>query len=175
MTAEVGPVLDLGQYLTTPEVSVFQVCPSGLVVDETIVYSGKLSISTALSVSGEGGLLGVLGNATTRLSFDLSITNEGTFAFFSSSYMGSSTPSMSYSFYETGSSPLPSSTPAMLSGDMLTASISYENASLSNVATLNLDLSFSFDFSSYASTFETDIYNNLGDNPMAFSLLLKLK
>lgn len=82
---------------------------------------------------------------------------------------------MSYSFYETGSSPSPSSTPAMLSGDMLTASISYENASLSNVATLNLDLSFSFDFSSYASTFETDIYNNLGNNPMAFSLLLKLK
>lgn len=175
VAAEVGNVIDLRNYLSTPTVDVFQVCPSGLVVDETIVFTGTLSIATTLTLSGENGFLGVLDENATSFGFDLSITSTGTFNFFVAAYMGSSTPSISYSFFEPDTTPAYSSASATLSGDMLTASIAYENASLSSLSSLNLSLSLSFDFSSYKNSFQTDVYDKLGDNPMAFDLALKLK
>lgn len=51
----VGDVVNLSEYISTPTINAFEVCPTGIVVDETICYAGEINIKTDLSL--KNGLL----------------------------------------------------------------------------------------------------------------------
>lgn len=162
----VGDVVNLSEYISTPTINAFEVCPTGIVVDETICYVGEINIKTNLLL--KNGLLLKRTDIKDSLNLNIEIRNKGTFNFFSKEYMGSLNPNAKYSFYIEKETPTYLNTTCSINGDLIDSSISYANNSLQNIETISIILIYRFDFSNYKSNFETQIYNNLGEAPLSF-------
>lgn len=82
--------------------------------------------------------------------------------------MGSLNPNLKYSFYIEKETPTYQNSVSTINDNLIGSSISYSNNSLQNINTISISLVYEFDFSNYKSNFETQIYNNLGENPLSF-------
>lgn len=168
----VGNVVNLSEYISTPTINVFEVCPTGIVVDETICYAGEINIKTDLSL--KNGLLSKRTDIKNSLNLKIEIRNNGTFNFFSKEYMGSFNPNLKYSFYIENETPIYQNSVSTINDNLINSSITYSNNSLQNINAISISLVYTFDFSNYKSNFETQIYNNLGENPLSFDLSVEV-
>lgn len=168
----VGDVVNLSEYISTPTINAFEVCPTGIVVDETICYAGEINIKTDLSL--KNGLLKKRTDIKDSLNLNIEIKNKGTFNFFSKEYMGSLNPNLKYSFYIESDTPTYQNSISTINDNLIDSSITYSNNSLQNINIISISLVYAFDFSNYKSNFETQIYNNLGENPLSFDFSVEV-
>lgn len=169
---DVGVVVNLSEYISTPTINAFEVCPIGIVVDETICYAGEINIKTDLLL--KNGLLKKRKDIKDLLSLNIEITNNGTFNFFSKEYMGSLTPNLRYSFYVGSETPTYLNSRCNINDKLINSTISYTNSSLQDIETISINIVYSFDFSNYKTNFKTQIYDNLGDSPLSFDLSVEV-
>lgn len=169
----VGNVVDMKDYLSVEEISHFDVCPTGILANETISFQGQIAIT--MSVSLKHGLLPQRPDLTDALRVNIDIANEGTFNFFSPFYLGSSTPSAQFSFYAPGETPVYSTVNASIEGDVVHAELLYANVALQEMEKAMFTIIYSFDFSTYKNEFQTKVYDRLGENPLAFRLFVEVK
>lgn len=169
---EVGNIINLGEYFSEPEINTFEVCPTGLVVDETICYKGEISLKTNILL--KNGLLSKLNNITETVNLSIKIVNKGTFNFFSNLYMGSLNPNIKYSFFEIGNSPNYLDASASINNYLIKTDISYSNSSLQTIESVSMSLIYYFDFSNYKDNFQKQIYDNLGNDPLSFDLNIEV-
>ena len=173
LNIEIGNFVNLSTYLTTPVVEYFEVCPTGLVVDETIVYAGNIVINTNLKL--KDGLLSNYDNSCTNFDFRFILITNGTFNYFTSDYMGSITPGVDYSFYLDGYDPIYTTTISNINNNIIESQLSLSNDSLQTINNINLSIVYKFDFTMYKSNFNTSIYENLGNNPLSFMINMEIQ
>lgn len=166
---DVGDVLDYSQYVSIdPSVNMFKVARSGLVQNDTIVYKGTASFD--FSVKMKEGIC-TIAPSLESIGFNVLLEDDGTFGLISNTYLGSS-PSVICSCEGSGTI---SSQTSNLSGKIINTSFVYSDSMLSTIDTLNFNLSYGFDFSSFEKSFTNDIYNKMNDtNSFAFSFKVEV-
>lgn len=150
-------------------------CPSGLVVDERIVYKGDITISSSLRI--KNGLADTSFDLSKSIAISIDLINKGSFNFFDEKYMSSIVKYKFSSNAINASDELKENTSTAIDGTKTSISIVNNNSdyNLSELDTLNFKVVYSFDFGAYKDTFEEDIYNKLGDSPLNFSLHFEVR
>lgn len=150
-------------------------CPSGLVVDETIVYKGEITIYSSLKI--KDGLKDTSFDLSKSIAISIDLINKGSFNFFDEKYMSSIVKYKFSSNAINASDELKENTSTAIDGTKTSISIVNNNSdyNLSELDTLNFKVAYSFDFGAYKDTFEEDIYNKLGDSPLNFSLHFEVR
>lgn len=174
LNVDIGKFINLSEYLNAPSVNYFEVCPTGLVVDETITYTGTITINTKILL--KDGLLNNYDSTLTSLGFKFLITNNGTYNYFVSNFMGgTNSPEVQYSFYLDNNTPFYNLTTSTISGNSIISELIFNDPLLQTYENINLNVIYSFDFSSYKDNFKADIYDHLGENPLSFMMNLEVK
>lgn len=168
----VDDFINLGEYISTPVIDSFKICPSGLVIDETICYTGEILVNTNLLL--KNGLLIKRKDLTETLNLKIGIKNKGGFNFFSELYMGSLNPPVKYSFFENGITPNYLNTSATIENDLITTEVTYSNNLLQTIESISLNLIYYFDFSNFKKDFQSQIYDKLGSAPLSFDLNIEV-
>lgn len=163
----VGDVYYLSDYISSPEIKSFYVCPTGIVVDETIVYKCEISIKTKISL--KNGLLMKREDISNTLSIKVNVINDGTFDFFDIKYMDSNKAVLHYSFFY-DDSPLYDEADIAFSDNVASSIISYYDNALTSKEFINLEILYFFDFTNYKDNFREQIYDLLGENPLSFHI-----
>ena len=144
-----------------------------MVVDETIEYLGNISIKTTLLLNT--GILEKKPDLASSINFELNLINNGSFNYFQSEYMGAtSSPIIKYAFYENDVIPSYTNSTASIYGNQISTLLSYSDDLLNTYESINIEVVYSFDFTSYKNNFETQIYNNIGSTPLSFTLQMKV-
>lgn len=160
-----GGVINLVQFINiNPFVDMFKISKYGLEKDYTISYTGTAVFSFDLQL--EDGLFTLFSKETKYLAFKIKLVDRGSFGLLSTDYMGSS-PSVSY--IVNGGSATSVKDGSSLSNKTVTTSFGYYNADMSSINKLSFSIIYDFDFSSYASSFESDIYNKVASDAFSFT------
>ncbi|MGM9813777.1 MAG: hypothetical protein ACI32C_02615 [Candidatus Enteromonas sp.] len=173
MNADVGSVVDFPSYISTPKIEYFEVCPTGLVVDETIVYKGDITLSSSLKVKDGLTIAGF--DLAKSVAMKIDLKNTGSFNFFTTSYM-STMASYKFSSTEIGEAEqLTQSSAITIDGSTSSTKISCSDISLNDVDALFFKVAYSFNFEAYKNTFTESIYSILGETPLKFSLHIEVE
>ncbi|HIT17421.1 MAG TPA: hypothetical protein IAD04_03450 [Candidatus Caccosoma faecigallinarum] len=139
----------------------FEISPSGLIIDDEIVYQGDIKIS--FNVEIKNAIYPYLKENQLDIHFTLEDNSE--FNLLQSIFMGSAEPEIYYHVSENyiSNPELIYSTQGKLQEKKIQANIVYQNDNLQNINRLFFVLAFHFDFSDYIDSFETSIYNQISN------------
>ncbi len=168
LTIEVDNTLDIDSFFTFQPIQMFQISKQGIVEDEMFVYEGDIRISFYVTV--KDGVLSFL--TSDQLNLNIYLRNSGSFNLFSAEFMQSETPTIQYnvsSSYSTNPD-LSNTIEGTLQNGAILSKISYLDENLSNINLLFYTLVYHFDFSAYADSFETAIYNQIPDDGIELNI-----
>ena len=159
---DVDDVIDANTFFTFQPIQMFEISKQGLVVDETIVYQGDIKIPFYVAI--KNGIYPYL--SENQLMLDIVLKNTGSFNLLSVDYMGSDAPTIHYSASKNYSAnpETPHSTQGIIQSDSIQANVQFVDENLADVVLVYFMIVYHFDFSAYADTFETAIYNQIPDN-----------
>lgn len=162
MNIEVDDVMNANDFFTFQPIQMFEISKQGLVVDETIVYQGDIKIPFYVAI--KNGIYPYL--SENQLMLDIVLKNTGSFNLLSVDYMGSDAPTIHYSASTNYSAnpETPHSTQGIIQSDSIQANVQFVDENLADVVLVYFMIVYHFDFSAYADTFETAIYNQIPDN-----------
>lgn len=162
LAIEADTVLNAEDFFKFQSIEMFEISKYGLVVDDAIVYQGDVKIPFYIIV--KDGIYPYL--TQNSLSLDLYLKSTDEFNLLSEDYLGSTTPIINYSASPSYSSFPDTSNTAQgtLDNNSIQVNIQYQNDNLANISLLYFTIVYHFDFSTYADTFETAIYNQIPDN-----------
>ena len=159
---DVDDVIDANTFFTFQPIQMFEISKQGLVVDETIVYQGDIKIPFYVAI--KNGIYPYL--SENQLMLDIVLKNTGSFNLLNVDYMGSNAPTIHYSASKSYSAnpETPHSTQGIIQNDSIQANVQFVDENLADVVLVYFMIVYHFDFSAYADTFETAIYNQIPDN-----------
>ena len=162
MNIDVDDVMDANDFFTFQPIQMFEISKQGLVVDETIVYQGDIKIPFYVAI--KNGIYPYL--SENQLMLDIVLKNTGSFNLLSVDYMGSDAPTIHYSASTNYSAnpETPHSTQGIIQSDSIQANVQFVDENLADVVLVYFMIVYHLDFSAYADTFETTIYNQIPDN-----------
>lgn len=162
MNIDVDDVMNANDFFTFQPIQMFEISKQGLVVDETIVYQGDIKIPFYVAI--KNGIYPYL--SENQLMLDIVLKNTGSFNLLSVDYMGSDAPTIHYSASTNYSAnpETPHSTQGIIQSDSIQANVQFVDENLADVVLVYFMIVYHFDFSAYADTFETTIYNQIPDN-----------
>ena len=162
MNIDVDDVMNANDFFTFQPIQMFEISKQGLVVDETIVYQGDIKIPFYVAI--KNGIYPYL--SENQLMLDIVLKNTGSFNLLSVDYMGSDAPTIHYSASKNYSAnpETPHSTQGIIQSDSIQANVQFVDENLADVVLVYFMIFYHFDFSAYADTFETTIYNQIPDN-----------
>lgn len=165
-SGQVGDIFDLDTFFTYDSLDAFKVSPFGIVDDEQIVFKGDVIIS--LKVKIKEGVINFV-TQKNKLDFAFYIKNNGTFDLFNATILGSN-PMVYYTFdTQFYKYTFDNSMNAILSSNELFVNLSYINESMSDIDYLFCTLKYTFDFSSYSSNFEEQVFNKIDSSSFIFN------
>lgn len=88
---------------------------------------------------------------------------------------GTSNPIVRYAFFLDNASPQYNSATSTISGNSIKTELNLNDSQLQTYDSINLEVSYDFDFSSFKDDFQASIYDKLGDNPLSFLINIEVK